>query len=287
MAFSITREDLVRLGKTPPGGYIVQTLRAPLRTNNKPMPRRYENFPLVFWRQQLSSCSLRNTLLVNEIAGMVTKEKRAVLVLTLLRNHATLLATDLKMKHGITAELLLGGSRAKSTCTKPRSAKKRALDGDRVNDVNHALLGKKDQYLDENKNADGSLDDKKKTAERNADFNYKSRCTGETTMTNNGICDQKRACVSEQQRRCIVATAQLVGEGFDVAELDGLVIALPCSDIEQLVGRVMRQHSDKVWPVRVVDVFDQNVHEIVTALYWKRRHQTTKLFGQLNVVYEG
>ena len=80
-------------------------------------------------------------------------------------------------------------------------------------------------------------------------------------------------------RPCIVATTQLVGEGFDEPELDGLVLALPVADIEQLVGRVMRPHPDKVWPVRVVDVEDAGLHDIVSGMYWKRRHQMTRLLS--------
>jgi len=88
---------------------------------------------------------------------------------------------------------------------------------------------------------------------------------------------RSRTVDSDIDRPCIVATTQLVGEGFDEPELDGLVLALPVADIEQLVGRVMRPHPAKIWPVRVVDVEDASLHDIVTGMYWKRRHQMTRL----------
>jgi len=243
LAFSITREDLVRQGKTPPGDYLVRTVRAPPRTNDRPMPKKYEKFPLVYWRTLLSACNMRNALLVNEIVHMVTKEYRSVLVLTLLRSHATLLVKMLQQQ-GVLSELLLGGARKTSKSARARKRTRKEVDTETTMQVNNKIETGHDE-------------------------------TPQLTTT---LCAS--SINGDSQRRCIVATAQLVGEGFDVAELDGLVIALPCSDIEQLVGRVMRQHPDKVWPVRVIDVLDNNAHEIVTALYWKRRHQMTKIFGE-------
>ena len=256
LAFSITREDLVRAGKTPPGNYLVHTVQAPPRTNNRPvMPKRYEKFPLVYWRQQLSTCTLRNAALVNEIIDMVTKQSRSVLVLTMLRSHASCLVKQLS-EQGISSELLLGGA---------QRAKKRTRD---------------------NIKNDTRKISKANVNDRPADFEQDPEYTREQTPDQRSLSEGiKSEEHNIRHRRCIVATAQLVGEGFDVAELDGLVIALPCSDIEQLVGRVMRQHPDKVWPVRIIDVFDQNAHEIVTALYWKRRHQMKKILGG-NVFFE-
>ena len=65
----------------------------------------------------------------------------------------------------------------------------------------------------------------------------------------------------------ILGTYQASGEGFDVPELDTLILATPKSDIEQAVGRILRQ-KNKNDPV-VVDITDS--FSIFKGQYYKRR----------------
>jgi len=65
----------------------------------------------------------------------------------------------------------------------------------------------------------------------------------------------------------IIGTYQASGEGFDVPELDTLVLATPKSDIEQAVGRILRQ-KNKNEPL-VIDIVDS--FSIFKAQYYKRR----------------
>jgi superfamily II DNA or RNA helicase len=65
----------------------------------------------------------------------------------------------------------------------------------------------------------------------------------------------------------IIGTYQASGEGFDVPELDTLILATPKSDIEQAVGRILRQ-KNKNEPL-VLDIVDS--FSIFKAQYYKRR----------------
>jgi superfamily II DNA or RNA helicase len=67
--------------------------------------------------------------------------------------------------------------------------------------------------------------------------------------------------------RVIFGTYQASGEGFDVPELDTLVLATPKSDVEQAVGRILRQQNPNE-PV-VVDIVD--AFSIFNGQYYKRR----------------
>ena len=58
-----------------------------------------------------------------------------------------------------------------------------------------------------------------------------------------------------------------LGEGFDVPELDTLVLATPKSDVEQAVGRILRQ-KNKNEPI-VIDIVDS--FSIFKGQYYKRR----------------
>jgi superfamily II DNA or RNA helicase len=53
----------------------------------------------------------------------------------------------------------------------------------------------------------------------------------------------------------IIGTYQASGEGFDVPDLDTLILATPKSDIEQAVGRILRQ-KNKNDPL-VLDIVDK------------------------------
>jgi len=65
----------------------------------------------------------------------------------------------------------------------------------------------------------------------------------------------------------IIGTYQASGEGFDVPELDTLILATPKSDVEQAVGRILRQ-KNKNEPI-VVDIIDS--FSIFKGQYYKRR----------------
>jgi superfamily II DNA or RNA helicase len=65
----------------------------------------------------------------------------------------------------------------------------------------------------------------------------------------------------------IVGTYQAAGEGFDVADLDTLILTTPKSDVQQAVGRILRQKNANE-PL-VIDIVDQ--FSIFKAQYYKRR----------------
>jgi superfamily II DNA or RNA helicase len=65
----------------------------------------------------------------------------------------------------------------------------------------------------------------------------------------------------------IIGTYQAAGEGFDVAELDTLILATPKSDVEQAVGRILRQKN--VNEPLVMDIVDS--FSIFKGQYYKRR----------------
>ena len=65
----------------------------------------------------------------------------------------------------------------------------------------------------------------------------------------------------------ILGTYQASGEGFDVPELDTLILATPKSDVEQAVGRILRQ-KNKNEPI-VIDIVD--AFSIFKGQFYKRR----------------
>ena len=62
-------------------------------------------------------------------------------------------------------------------------------------------------------------------------------------------------------------TYQACGEGFDVPELDTLILSTPKSDVEQAVGRILRQ-KNKNEPL-VIDFVDS--FSIFKGQYYKRK----------------
>lgn len=57
------------------------------------------------------------------------------------------------------------------------------------------------------------------------------------------------ALKAEGKKRLILATYQKMGEGTDIPELDTCILTGPRSDVEQIVGRVLRIHPDKKPPI--------------------------------------
>lgn len=65
----------------------------------------------------------------------------------------------------------------------------------------------------------------------------------------------------------IIGTYQAAGEGFDVPDLDTLILATPKSDVEQAVGRILRQKNEN--DPLVIDMVDS--FSIFKGQYYKRR----------------
>jgi superfamily II DNA or RNA helicase len=65
----------------------------------------------------------------------------------------------------------------------------------------------------------------------------------------------------------ILGTYQASGEGFDVPELDTLILATPKSDVQQAIGRILRQ-KNKNEPI-IIDIVDS--FSIFKGSYYKRR----------------
>lgn len=72
---------------------------------------------------------------------------------------------------------------------------------------------------------------------------------------------------SDSESVVLIATTQSAGEGFDMPCLDTLVIALPCSSVQQEVGRILRRCGTK--QALVIDVVDSS--PITYAQFNKRK----------------
>ena len=69
----------------------------------------------------------------------------------------------------------------------------------------------------------------------------------------------------------MLATGRYVGEGFDDARLDTLLLAMPIAwpgTLTQYVGRLHRQHADKT-EIRVLDYVDHDV-PVLRRMFAKR-----------------
>jgi len=69
------------------------------------------------------------------------------------------------------------------------------------------------------------------------------------------------------KKSVILGTYQASGEGFDVPELDTLILSTPRSDVEQAVGRILRQKNNNT-PL-VIDITDSG--SIFKGQYYLRR----------------
>lgn len=72
---------------------------------------------------------------------------------------------------------------------------------------------------------------------------------------------------SVEGQRILVATYQLLEEGYDDADLDTLVLALPRSKIQQVVGRCERTKVGKLTPL-IIDIVD--TFSVFFAMFKKR-----------------
>lgn len=84
--------------------------------------------------------------------------------------------------------------------------------------------------------------------------------------------DQRLAELATGTLRVVVATTSLVGEGFDLPELDTLFVTVPHGNpakAAQLLGRILRPSPGKLEP-RVVDFLDRRV-PILRSQWTKRK----------------
>jgi hypothetical protein len=77
---------------------------------------------------------------------------------------------------------------------------------------------------------------------------------------------KKEALKASEQKTVIIATYAMAAEGLDIKSLTTLIMATPKTDIEQSVGRILREKHAK--PV-VVDITD--VHDLFRKQWYKRR----------------
>ncbi len=96
---------------------------------------------------------------------------------------------------------------------------------------------------------------------------------------------QRAALVAELEAlppeapRILLSTGKLVGEGFDHAPLDTLVLAMPVSwkgTLQQYAGRLHREHADKV-DVRIIDFVDAG-HPALLRM-WEKRQRGYRAMG--------
>ena len=79
--------------------------------------------------------------------------------------------------------------------------------------------------------------------------------------------------------RVLLSTGKLIGEGFDHAPLDTLVLAMPISwkgTLAQYAGRLHREHASKS-SVRIVDFVDEG-HPALLRM-WERRQRGYQAMG--------
>lgn len=89
----------------------------------------------------------------------------------------------------------------------------------------------------------------------------------------------KNAALQESnKKRIIIATYQIASEGYDNKELDTLVFATPKSNIEQAVGRILRQENAR--EPEVIDFVDawsvfNNLYFSRSKFYKKKKYNIT------------
>jgi superfamily II DNA or RNA helicase len=79
--------------------------------------------------------------------------------------------------------------------------------------------------------------------------------------------------------RVLLATGELVGEGFDHPALDTLVLAMPISwkgTLQQYAGRLHREHAGKT-SVRIIDFVDTG-HPALLRM-WDKRQRGYRAMG--------
>jgi len=81
------------------------------------------------------------------------------------------------------------------------------------------------------------------------------------------------------QPRILLSTGKLIGEGFDHAPLDTLILAMPISwkgTLQQYVGRLHREHDGKT-DILVIDFIDRSHPSLLRM--WNKRQAGYKAMG--------
>ena len=98
---------------------------------------------------------------------------------------------------------------------------------------------------------------------------------------------KKEAVEVSKEAQVLLSTYTYCSEGFDLPRLDTLFLASPRTDIEQSVGRVLRQHPEKQRPL-ILDFVDKfSVFESQgerRAVYFKKLKCNVQTFEQLNLL---
>lgn len=92
--------------------------------------------------------------------------------------------------------------------------------------------------------------------------------TGKTSAANKALA---RTC------RVVLCTVNMGKEGLDIPHLNALILFSPCSDIEQITGRILRKSSE-INPL-VFDIVDNFM--FYDGLSWKRHRQYKSLSYQV------
>ena len=85
-----------------------------------------------------------------------------------------------------------------------------------------------------------------------------------------------------ESKRVILGTYNMISEGFDVPVLDSLIFATPKSDIEQAVGRILRQGKNRATIPKIIDIYDTEIKPFETRLkarkqYYKKHKYTINI----------
>lgn len=103
--------------------------------------------------------------------------------------------------------------------------------------------------------------------------------TGRQSKNENALLRAQMAAVRQTESMILVATGQLIGEGFDYPRLDTLILAAPVSwkgVVEQYAGRLNRDYAAK----RAVMIYDYvDVHIPVFDKMYAKRLRTYKRIG--------
>ena len=107
-------------------------------------------------------------------------------------------------------------------------------------------------------------------SDRRSHCEYLNNCLKEMDISSGLYLGGMKTQERENSITCsvIIGTYQAASEGFDVPNLDTLILSTPKSDIEQAVGRILRQ-KNKNDPL-VIDIVDS--FSIFRGQYYKRRN---------------
>ena len=102
---------------------------------------------------------------------------------------------------------------------------------------------------------------------------------GRLKKSERGAVMQRLQSLPPEHPRILLATGKLIGEGFDHAPLDTLILGMPISwkgTLQQYVGRLHREHAGKA-DILVIDFMDQSHPSL--ARMWNKRQTGYKALG--------